>query len=462
MTMDTTTLRERLRGIVRMPATSSATNRSAAIPNAHSTPIDSVASSPASRLANIPGVLGGEWRESDGARSFVVRRRFDSDSSYGRHRVCEFADAMRHAAVSAPLLGPAGAQAPFVFFDLETTGLSGGAGTHAFLVGCGWFDADGGFVTEQHLMLDHAGERSMLRVVAGELLRAGALVSFNGKSFDAPLLEMRYLFHRLDSPCAARPHVDLLHPARRFWGGASESGCSLVNLEAQVLGARRSGDVPGFEIPARYFHFLRTGEARPLRGVLEHNRLDLLSLAGLTARAFHLLQTGPGEAASAHEALALGRLYGRAGLEERADVALARAVVLCDEAPGGGLASRVRTKIDALRYRALGARRQGKYAEAAGFWRELLDVAGCPDHLACEALEALAVHHEHRARDLQAAKLFALRGLEKETETARGDATRHRLARIERKMTSERPSFPSSLPLPLVSGFPTSGRRTSS
>src|SRR5213079_2321368 len=94
---------------------------------------------------------------------------------------------------------------------------SGGAGTHAFLVGCGWFEADGGFLTRQFLMVRYSDERPLLATVAGELARAGALVSFNGKSFDAPVLETRYLFHRLDWIGGGMPHVDVLHPARRFW-----------------------------------------------------------------------------------------------------------------------------------------------------------------------------------------------------------------------------------------------------
>src|SRR5262249_60376645 len=134
------------------------------------------------------------------------------------------------ASSALSLVGRSSAARPFVLFDLETTGLNGGAGTHAFLVGSAWFDEEGGFVTEQHLMTDFSGERSMLGVVAEDFRRAGTLMSFNGKSFDAPMLETRYLFHRLESPCANRPHVDLVHPARRFWGNA-ESGCSLGVLE---------------------------------------------------------------------------------------------------------------------------------------------------------------------------------------------------------------------------------------
>src|SRR5262249_21897386 len=154
---------------------------------------------------------------------------------------------------SASSAGP-----PFVFFDLETTGLSGGAGTQAFLVGVGWFEDDGSFTTRQHLLLRHADEPAMLNAVARDLDRAGALVSFNGKSFDAPVLETRYLFHRLEWIAASRPHVDVLHPARRFW---KEDECSLGVLEQQVLGAWREHDVSGFEIPSRYFQFLRTGDS---------------------------------------------------------------------------------------------------------------------------------------------------------------------------------------------------------
>src|SRR5262249_51802352 len=153
-------------------------------------------------------------------------------------------------------------------------GLSGGAGTHAFLIGCARFDDDRGLVTKQFLLTRPADERPLLDLVAAEIADAGALVSFNGKSFDAPMLEPRYLFHRLDWPGEGVPHVDALHPARRFWPG----DCSLVALERQKLGARRVADVPQAEIPARYFHFVRTGDARPLVAVLEHNRRDLLTL----------------------------------------------------------------------------------------------------------------------------------------------------------------------------------------
>jgi hypothetical protein len=260
-------------------------------------------------------------------------------------------------------------------------------------------------------------------MVGAELAPAGALVSFNGKSFDAPLIETRHLYHRLEWTGGRLPHLDVLHPARRFWGdgAACAAPCSLVALEQSVLGRRRPGDVPGSEIPTRYFTFVRSGDARPLVGVLEHNRLDLLSLAGLTARLLDLVRTGPGAARHPREALALGGVYARGGLDGRARDAYQRALVMCTS--GGDI------RIDGLRALALLCRRGGRYEDAAASWRELLAIPGCPRRVAREASEALAVHHEHRARDLPAAKAFAL-----QIGPAWNPAVQHRLARIERKM----------------------------
>ena len=188
------------------------------------------------------------------------------------------------------------------------------------------------------------------------------------------------------------------------------------------------GDVPGFEIPGRYFQFVRSGDAGPLVDVLEHNRLDLLSLAALTARLLHLVRVGPGDARDAQEMLALGRVYERAGLDARARQAFEGAVEM------GGRAD---TTIDALRALGLSLRRSRRYMEAAACWRRLLDEPGCPRHIACEASEAMAIHHEHRVRDLAAARTFALRSLEnveRGRPPARTEAVVRRLARIARKI----------------------------
>jgi tetratricopeptide (TPR) repeat protein len=305
-------------------------------------------------------------------------------------------------------------------------------------------------------MTRFADERPLLATLAQQLSRAGALVSFNGKSFDAPLLETRYLFHRLDWFGGEVPHVDVLHPARLFWRGRPlttgslakgalsraladfnrPSECSLVALERQLLGYRRAGDVAGFDIPSRYFQFLRTGHAGPLAAVLEHNRLDLVALAALTARLFGLARTGPEATRDPREALALGRVYARAGLEDRARAALERALAL-SRAPAG---AHDPVTIETLRALAHAYRRAREFDAAARCWQRLLETRGCPEPIAREASQALAIHNEHRRRDLLTARSFALKNLEHAERGMRPawtQAVQHRLSRLDRKLERE-------------------------
>ncbi len=414
-------------------------------------------SEPASALGDISEVLGGAWRAGNDGRCFVVDRRWQPSALHGRERISALADRLDRAAGEAPLFAPgSSARPPFIFFDLETTGLSGGAGTLAFLVGCGWFDRDGSFITRQFLLARHADERVLLEAVAGELARAGALVSFNGKSFDAPLLEGRYLFHRIAWNGRDMPHVDVIHSARRFWKprdrsapgmresrpiaapafntGRAGEGCSLQTLERQIIGARRHGDVPGFEIPGRYFQFVRSGDPGPLEPVLEHNRLDLLTLAALTARLLNLARSGPDAIADAREALALGHVYARGGHDERARASFRRALDRC-RSPRGAYDP---VRVDGLRALAFACRRARRHDEAATAWRELADMRGCPAAMVREATQALAIHHEHRVRDLPLARRFALgslAALRDEPRPSLAQAVQHRLARLERKIS---------------------------
>ena len=402
-------------------------------------------SSAASGFRPTPGtsleqVLGGEWRHEAGAACFVVESRRERPAPYARETVGAFADRLAASASGASLLAGCPLRAPFLFFDLETTGLGGGAGTYAFLIGCGWFD-DGAFVTRQFVVVRFVDERAVLGAVTRELSRAGALVSFNGRSFDAPLLETRFLYHRLPWAADGLPHLDMLHVARRFWkrdqAPTGGTGCSLAALERQLLGHCRRDDVPGLEIPGRYFQFVRTGDARPLAAVLEHNRRDLLSLAALTARALHLVGSGPAALCDSREALALGWVYARAGLLDPAREAYRRAA---------DTASAAAVRVEALRALAVSARRARSHDEAARYWRLVLEVRGCPPTAVREASEALAIHHEHRVHDLVAAKSFARQSLVHGSSARSSRAVEYRLERIERKLelsnlSEQRPSF---------------------
>jgi hypothetical protein len=356
--------------------------------------------------------------------------RYEPTVAYGRDQLATVANRLAAAGEDAPLLTGRPTQPPFLFWDLETTGLSGGAGTYAFLIGCGWCGVDGAFITRQYLLTRCWDERPLLLAAAEELSRAGTLVTFNGKSFDAPVLEMRYLFHRLAWMGERLPHVDMLHIARRFWGPAD---CSLPALERQVLGVFRHDDIAGFEIPSRYFHFVRSGDVGPLGAVLEHNRRDLVSLAALTAQALYLVRDGPVRAHRPREALALGRTYSRAGLAARARAAYEQAVGLCG-ADGWRLAETASVYVEALRALARDSRRARRYHEAAGYWRRILDARAGPAAIRREASEALAIHHEHRVGDLAEARAFALDAVDRGSLSIRHQAARHRLTRIQRKL----------------------------
>jgi uncharacterized protein YprB with RNaseH-like and TPR domain len=384
----------------------------------------------------VTETLGGEWRDVQGHRYLVVDHRYAPGYRHGRvavmdtlppwprfHLIGGVDAAALHAVHSRPLL----------FLDVETTGLAGGAGSYAFLIGLAWFDG-AVFRTRQFFLAKYTAERALLEGVAADVASAGAVVTYNGKSFDLPLIDTRFVLHRMTTPFAALPHVDMLHPARRLWRAADDDmpdGCCLAWLEETLCGHRRDGDVPGFEIPSRYFQYVRTGDARPLARVFEHNRLDLLALALITAHASQLLDEGPAATRTARQALGLGRLYERAGMTTHAAACFARAIELPAD---------VATRSDALRAYAVSSRRARRYQDAAVAWRRILELRHCPPGIAREAMEALAVHHEHRAHNLREARHLALQSLQFNITVARQQAVQHRVARLDRKLAA--PAIP--------------------
>lgn len=169
-----------------------------------------------------------------------------------------------------------------LFLDTETTGLAG-AGTLAFMVGAAFFE-NNSLVVRQFFLRDHDDEAAMLTLLNGLLAERAGLVTFNGRSFDLPLLDGRYLMNRMSTDLLARPHLDLLHPARRLWR-ARLGSCALGSLEQTLLGLHRTEeDVPGWLIPSLYQAYLRTGDARELQRVFYHNQIDMLSMVTLAAR----------------------------------------------------------------------------------------------------------------------------------------------------------------------------------
>jgi len=395
-------------------------------------------------LESVAATLGGTFVAPElgehGASSacLVIDRDYDNDRYHGRRLVdrCRVSPQAPVALFEPRLASVPDWASRMVFFDIETTGLSGGAGTVAFLVGCGWFEADA-FRVRQWLMTGPAGERVLLDALARTLDDASLLVTFNGRTFDVPFMEMRWAFHRQSSPVVDLPHFDMLPAARRLWSRREDdTSCSLTALERSVLGFHRVGDVPGFEIPARYFQFLRSGDASIIEGVLEHNRLDLVSLAAVTAHALQLAEDGPQCCREPSEQLGLGTFYERQG-----DVELAlNAYALAGDADDRDLRGR------ALERHALLLRRHRRHDEAVIAWQRVLDGARRPfSAIERRAAEALAIHSEHRAGDLDAAKRYA--------ESVRSQVTgrhiadvEHRLGRIARKQEKQK-GDPQAAPL---------------
>jgi uncharacterized protein len=222
--------------------------------------------------------------EAHGENNDVVQRairRLGHDARHGRVGVRRALDVTGNSVATLSLdvslagFNPASA----LFLDTETTGLSGGTGTLAFLIGMGWFEGDC-FCVEQMLLCDPGDEHPMLSRVAARIAAASALVTFNGRTFDLPLLRSRFVMARV-APPAEPPHLDLLHVARRIYGSRVER-CTLVGLERDVLGFERIGDVNGADIPSLYQRFLREGHRDSVVPVVEHNVWDLVALAALT------------------------------------------------------------------------------------------------------------------------------------------------------------------------------------
>src|SRR6266487_1240079 len=256
----------------------------------------------------------------------------------------------------------------WLFLDTETTGLAGGTGTYAFLVGLAWWDA-GGLQAEQFFMRDFTEEYSVLQELSARVAERPVLVTFNGKSFDWPLLENRFTMTRSIAAPKLAAHLDLLHPARALWKLRLGS-VRLVELERHVLDAprlgwRRDDDVSSALIPQFYFDYLRGGPAEPLAGVVRHNQMDLRGLAALFCKMNALLSAAPG-ATNEIESLdlfGLSRFLQRRGDSDRAHSA-------CSQALDAGLPAEFRPK--ARRDLALMAKRRGEHSRAAEIWQEIV------------------------------------------------------------------------------------------
>jgi hypothetical protein len=369
-------------------------------------------------------VVGGALEETPEGPLLVVRREYPLSHRHGRLALGDAARAMAPVFHVIARDGEAPTDAGrLLFLDTETTGLAGGTGTYAFLVGTGWVEGDR-FVVAQYFMRDLDEEPALLAAVAPLLERASGLVTFNGSGFDVPLLETRFVLARRRWP-PVPGHLDLLRPARRVWASRLDD-CRLPTLEREVLGLEREGDVPGALIPSLYFDFLRFRRTAPLARVFEHNRHDVLSLATLLGWFARVLEGDPDVALDPADLAGLGRLWERIDSERSVECYRASLAAGLE----GPAAHRVRLRL------ALWEKRRARWEAACSLW----EAATAAARFDLEPWEELAKYHEHRRRDFATARDLVDRALDLAGAlgaTGRAlEALLRRRARLERRLAS--------------------------
>ncbi|HJV54761.1 MAG TPA: ribonuclease H-like domain-containing protein [Methylomirabilota bacterium] len=378
---------------------------------------------PAGAPRSLEGLLDGAIEENERGRVLVVRRRFPVDHRHGAQSLLAAREA---APLALSLLGRAGGEVAeahrLLYLDTETTGLAGGTGTYAFLVGVGFFDGDD-FEVRQFFMRDLDEEPALLTALEEIFRRFDGFVTYNGSGFDLPLLETRFVLGRRRFPGEVF-HVDLLAPARRLWSDRL-ADCRLGTVEQHALRFTRDDDLPGALIPTVYFEYLRRKRPDELPRVFEHNRHDILSLAALTGWVADAVVRAPIPELEPEALAGLGRLLEMTEPE--------RSLACYRMALDSGLPTPSRERL--LLRLAQGEKRRARWDEARALWEA---AARAPREFDPRPWEEIAKVHEHRRRDLAAARgvveealVLARRHRASERVLA---AFEHRLQRLARRI----------------------------
>jgi len=308
-----------------------------------------------------------------------------------------------------------------LFLDTETTGLSGGTGTFAFMVGLGFFQEDK-FLIHQFFMRDYSEERASLSLIKKIIDSFQFLVTFNGRHYDIPLLETRFILSRIGSNIREMPNFDLLYPSRRIWKGAYEN-CRLVTLESKLLGVERTDDIPSEWIPYLYFEYIQTGDASKIQPVFYHNQMDILSMVALAGR-IHLVYHDPQAARPRKgiEHFALGRLFWEHGQREKAIPCFEIALKRCDDD----------LSWEVMKWLSRAFKKTGQGERARSLWEEMI---GWPHKKDAFPYIELAKYHEHRLKDWDRAMAYVDKALALAASHQRKDfeLLQQRRQRLEQK-----------------------------
>ena len=346
--------------------------------------------------APIQDVLAGSFVSTRRGEAFIYEEIYDANYRHGWAPLeTEVPLNLMAAWAKDPRLLEMPLEA-FAFLDTETSGMAGGTGTYAFLVGAGQFEnSPSGHVFRllQFFMRDPGEEPALLEALAEFLAPCQALVTYNGKAFDAPLLKTRYILHDIPVPFDDYAHVDLLHLARRLWRDRLPSR-TLKYIEENVLGApRTSEEVPGYEIPWLYFDYLRSGDASEMKGVFYHNAMDIVALAALFSHTAAMLHD-PFDERIQHglDVVALAKLHEDLDQWDRATRLYERGLEMpLDEDDFW----------KAVRRLSVLQKRRGDLEEAVRWWEQAAEQGHVYAHV------ELAKHFEHRKRDYMEAQKWA-------------------------------------------------------
>ena len=377
----------------------------------------------------IEEVMSGRFISTPFGSSFVRENYFPQDYQYGEVKLFQIFQS------STQTISSLARDAKLkeidinktIFLDTETTGLAGGTGTYIFLIGVGYFEEDQ-FCVRQYFMRDYNEERALLSAVNDLLGKFKAVVTYNGKTFDLPLMESRYIMSGMKINLEDPYHFDLLYSARRLWKRRLES-CSLSTVERDILKVSRTDDVPGYLIPEIYFRYLKTKDARTMKQVFEHNLQDILSLVALVSKMCFLVDKPLENAEYGMDIFSVGKIFDDEKKYDQSTLYYAEALKhnLSEE-----------EVLEALKLGSFAYKRQGKWEEAEEMWKEIIERSY---GFVYYPYEELAKYYEHYLRDYQKAELMVEEALNMVENMFLREKLQYRLNRIKCKKRCQAPNL---------------------